>query len=186
MKDSVLLGKSIQIMLKLCLVALLALAMLPWLSPTSHLGGFFLCMYGIAHLLPANHQAFGDIYYHFTPLTRLIGIIGSLINLLPLFLGVIVILKMCQTFAEKNIFTAYNANAFSKLGILYLLSALVLQPISQMLFSFAISLTHPPHLLAFGIDISNLTAIIFSLLLIISGQVMKKAYQMAEEQKLVI
>lgn len=185
-KQSMLFCRGMQTLLKLLFLTLLMMAILPWLNSTSVSGGFFLSLYGISHFLPANHQTFGDVYYHFNLMTKVLGIIGSVISLSPLLFGIAVMLKVCKNYAEKNIFTVYNARAFSKLGILYFLSAIILQPISQMFFSFAISLTHPPHLIAFGLDISNLTALIFSLLLIISGQIMKKAYQISEEQKLVI
>lgn len=190
MAKQLIFSQGMQLSLKLLFLALFMMAILPWIGSATPLGSFFLTFYGIAHFFPATQQNFSDSYYHFNSMTRILGMLGSLICLSPLFIGLILMLRVCKNYTENNVFSYYNAAAFSKLGILYLLSALVLQPVSQMFFSFAISLTYPPlnhhYSISFGLDTNNITALIFSLLLIISGQIMKKAYHMAEEQKLVI
>lgn len=181
-------SNNIRRLLSALLVVLIAMAILPWLIPTSKVGGFILSMYGIPNYLPKNHQAFGDPMYAFRWLTRVLGILGSSINLLPSFIATLVMIKVCKNYSLNNIFSASNASAYSKLGMLYLLSALVLQPVSQMIFSYAISTDNPigHHYVSFGVDISNLSAIFFSILLIIVGQVMKLGHHMAKEQALII
>lgn len=181
-------SNNIRRLLSTLLVVLVIMAVLPWLIPTSKIGGFILSMYGVPNYLPSNHQVFGDPMYAFKAITRLLGIIGSSICLLPSFLATIVMLKVCKHYSLNNIFSAENANAYSKLGLLYLLSALVLQPMSQMFFSYAISTDNSlgHHYVSFGVDISNISAIFFSILLIIVGQVMKLGHRMAQEQELII
>lgn len=181
-------GGHIRLLLSLLLIALIIMAILPWLIPTSKVGGFLLSMYGIPNYLPENHQTFGDPMYHFTWLTRILGMLGSSICLLPSFIATLVMRQVCNNYSMKNLFSAVNANAYSRLGILYLLSALVLQPTSQAFFSYAVSTNNPlgHHYISFGVDISNLSAIFFSILLIIVGQVMKIGHRMAKEQELII
>lgn len=181
-------SNNVRRLLSVLLIVLVVMAILPWLIPTSKIGGFILSMYGIPNYLPGDHQAFGDPMYAFKGITRLLGIVGSSISLLPSLLATRVMLKVCQHYSLNNIFSADNAHAYSKLGLLYLLSALVLQPISQMFFSYAISTDNPlgHHYISFGVDISNLSAIFFSILLIIIGQVMKLGHRMAQEQELTI
>lgn len=181
-------SNNIRRLLSALLVLLVVMAILPWIIPTSKVGGFILSMYGIPNYLPENHQVFGDPMYAFKTTTRLLGIIGSSISLLPSFIATLVMVKVCKNYSLHNIFSAANANAYSKLGVLYLLSALVLQPISQIIFSYAISTDNlvGHHYISFGVDISNLSAIFFSILLIIVGQVMKLGHHMAKEQELII
>jgi hypothetical protein len=181
-------GKTLRLFLYVFFVLLLVMAILPWIVPTSNIGRFLLGVFGVIHFIPANHQNIGDVLNNFNLTTRILGVIGSLISLLPLLISTLVMIKLCNNYSHKNIFSVANANAYSKLGVLYLLSALILQPLSQMLFSFGISLSGMigPHFIAFGIDISNLTAIFFSVMLIIIGQVVKAGYKIAEEQALTV
>ncbi len=187
-EHTIVIGKALRVFLPMFFVLLLIVAILPWIMPTSNIGGFLLSIFGVTHFLPVNHQNIGDALYNFNLTTRILGIMGSFISLLPLLISTLVMIKLCNNYSHNNVFSVANANAYSRLGILYLLSAIILQPLSQMFFSFGISLSNKigPHFIATGFDISNLTAIFFSVILIIIGQVMKAAHKIAEEQALTV
>jgi hypothetical protein len=181
-------SKNMRLFLRLSRILLLIMAVLPWMIPTTKIGGFLLSIYGVPAYLPIAHQSFGDSFYNFNWLSRSIGIFGSGLCLLPLFFGIVVILNIYKNNSVDKIFSAENASACSQLGILYLLSALLLQPLSQAFFSLSASLDNPvgQHFISFSFEISNLTAIFFSVLLIIMGRIMRIGHQMREEQKLTI
>ena len=61
-------------------------------------------------------------------------------------------------------------------------------PTSQIFFSLCASINNPAgqRFIAFGINVNNLTAIFFAIILIVIGQVMKLGQKISEEQELTI
>ena len=116
------------------------------------------------------------------------GIAGALVSLLPLLIGLHKLIQLFKNYIQGNIFTATNAKIYGILGYLCLLSALLFQPLCDVLYSLAISINYPAghRYIAFGFGNTNLTAIICGAFLIIVAQVMRIGHKINEEQELTI
>ena len=99
-----------------------------------------------------------------------------------------IMIKLSKRYATGKVFTLDNAKSYSRLGLIYLLSALLLQPLSDMFFSLCVTINNPigQRMISFGINVNNLTAIFFALVLIVIGQVMKLGHKISEEQELTV
>lgn len=119
---------------------------------------------------------------------KLIGIAGSFFNLLPFVLSLVWLIRLFKNYAIGDIFTVQNAKIYSHLGYVCLLSALVFQPISQALFSLAVSINYAvgQRFIAFGFGGGNLTAIIGGAFLIVIAYVMRIGHEINEERNLTI
>lgn len=116
------------------------------------------------------------------------GIAGALVSLLPLLIGLYKLIQLFKNYIQGNIFTAANAKIYGVLGYWCLLSALLFQPLSDALYSLAISINYPAghRYIAFGFGNTNLTAIICGAFLIIVAHVMRIGHKINEEQELTI
>lgn len=119
---------------------------------------------------------------------KLIGITGSLFNLLPFILSLFGLIQLFKNYAIGDIFTTQNAKIYSRLGYICLLSALLFQPISQALFSAAVSINYTAghRFIAFSFGGGNLTAIIGGAVLIVIAYVMRIGHEINEERNLTI
>jgi hypothetical protein len=181
--------------LRICqilLTILILMAVIPWIIPASTIGDFMLGMYSITNYIQhqdfSGVQPFSKAIANFNGLSRVLGFIGSVISLLPLLSGTIIMIKLSKKYARGQVFNLENAKSYSKLGIIYLLSSILLQPISEMLFSLCVSINNPvgKRFIAFSFNINNVTAIFFAIMLIVIGQVMKQGQKISEEQELTI
>lgn len=184
-----LISTSIRILLTLrvLLVVLLLMAIIPWIIPTSIVGSFLIQWYSIMNLIEPKY--FDHFLNNLSLLSRVFGIIGSFISLLPLIIGTFIMIKVSKNYIIGDVFSFFNTKSYRNLGILYLLSALLLQPLALVLFSLSVSFIHNPigkKFIAVGININNLTAIFFAVVLIVIGQVMKLGQQINEEQALTV
>ena len=96
--------------------------------------------------------------------------------------------KFTKSYVVGDVFNYANAKSYSVLGVIYLLSAVFLQPISDILFSLCVSLNNPVGQRFIGISftVSNLTAIFFAILLIIIGRVMQLAQKINDDQEFML
>lgn len=119
---------------------------------------------------------------------KLIGLVGSFFNLLPFVLSLVWLIKLFKNYALGDIFTVQNAKIYSRLGYVCLFSALLLQPVSQILFSLAVSINYTvgQRFIAFGFGGGNLTAIIGGASLIVIAYVMRIGHEIDEERNLTI
>jgi len=191
----ILTSKIMLLILRILFVILLLMAIIPWVVPTSFVGSFLMSMFGAQQFTSTTklyHLTGAELisvpFYNSNLLSRSLGFIGSMISLLPLLAGTMIMLKLSKRYAMGKIFTLNNAKAYSILGVIYLLSALLLQPLSQVFFSLCATINNPAgqRTIAFGIDINNLTAIFFAIVLIVIGQVMKFGQKINEEQELTV
>lgn len=178
-------SKTMLIILRILFLLLIVIAVIPWLAPTSKISEVLFGVYGIPHYTTKN---FGEVVSNFTLLNRSLGFIGSIISLLPLFIGVLIMLRLSKNYASGSVFSIANAKSYSRLGIIYLLSAIILQPISQILFSLCATINNPvgQRSISITFDIANLTAIFFAIMLVVIGQVMKLGQKISEEQELTV
>ncbi len=119
---------------------------------------------------------------------KLIGITGSFFNLLPFILSLLGLIQLFKNYAIGDIFTTQNAKIYSRLVYICLLSALLFQPISQALFSVAVSINYTAghRFIAFSFGGGNLTAIIGGAVLIVIAYVMRIGHEINEERNLTI
>lgn len=119
---------------------------------------------------------------------QLLGMIGSLVGLLPLWLGFLWLTNLFKNYAMGMIFTLANAKIYGKLGWLSIISALIVQPLTESLFSVTATINNPPgqRIIAFGFSNTNFTAIICGVFLIIVARVMTIGHHINEEQQLTI
>lgn len=119
---------------------------------------------------------------------KLIGLVGSFFNLLPFALSLVCLIKLFKSYALGEIFTIQNARMYSRLGYICLFSGVLLQPISQILFSIAVSINYTAgqRFVSFSFSGGNLTAIIGGASLIVIAYVMQIGHEINEERNLTI
>lgn len=145
-----------------------------------------------AYFEPAiGHSITGDlrtVLQRFQWNNKAFGIAGALVSLLPLLIGLYKLTQLFKNYIQGNIFTAANAKIYGILGYLCLLSALLFQPLCDVLYSLAISINYPAghRYIAFGFRNTNLTTIICGAFLIIIAHVMRIGHKINEEQELTI
>ena len=124
--------------LRVLFALLIFMAIIPWLFPVSALGRFLTSLYSFSHLISyeQNYEYFSQ---HMSFSSQILGIAGSFVSLSPLLIGVFIMMKLSKNYIQGQVFNLYNAKAYRKLGWIYLLSALLLQPLAQVLFSLSIS-----------------------------------------------
>lgn len=181
-------SKTMLLVLRILLMLLILMAIIPWIAPTTAFGKFLLSLQGFPAIMNANHKNIDEFMLTLTPLSRFFGFIGSVITLLPLFLGTMIMLKLSKNYISGKIFNLDNAKSYIQLGIVYFVSALLLQPIYQMFFYLCATINNPAgqRVIAFGIGVDSLTAIFFAIVLIVIGQVMKLGQKISEEQELTV
>lgn len=179
-------SKKIIFMLRVFLVLLILVAIIPWLIPNSSISAGIFGFYGVPFNI--NHGDFASVINNFNVVSQLFGVIGAMVSLFPLFVGTIFMIWLSKCYIAGNVFTLVNAKLYSKLGFVYLFSAILLQPISQILFSLAVSINNPAghRFINISFSVGNLTAIFFALVLIVIGQVMQLGHKISEEQDLTI
>ncbi|TXI92414.1 MAG: DUF2975 domain-containing protein [Neisseriales bacterium] len=174
-------SKRVQLILKIIFILLLFFISYSWLFPQSS--------FSHAVLGPSlGGYATESQIDQFQLNNQLIGFTGSFLGLLPLFIGLRWLIKLFTNYARGEIFTVINVKSYSRLGYLCLLSALLFQPLSQMILAIAVSINYPKghRFIAFSFDNTNLTAIIVGICLIVIAYVMQIGHELQEEQKLTV
>lgn len=171
----------VQLILKIVFVIILFLISYGWLFPKSSFSHAILgpSLGGYATESQINQFQLNN---------QLIGYTGSLVGLLPMFMGLLWLIKLFANYAKGEIFTAGNTRCYSHLGYLCLASALFLQPLSQMILAIAVSINYPKgqHFIAFSFDNTNLTAIIVGICLIVIAHVMQIGHKLQQEHELTV
>lgn len=181
-------SKMIFLILQILFIILLLMAIIPWIFPKIELSKFLLSLQGFSATINTTHKNIDEFMSTITFSSRIFGVIGSIFAVLPLLLGTMIMLKVSKNYVNGVVFSLDNAKSYRQLGIVYLISALLLQPIYQMFFYLCITINNPidQRIIAFGLGIDSLTAIFFAIVLIIIGQVMKLGQKINEQQELTI
>ena len=180
-------SKTLLLISRVLLGLLIFIALVPWIFPTSDFNYFIVSLYSFAHLIDAHDVPY--FFQHISLLSRCLAIVGSLVSLFPLLMGTIILIKLAKNYIQGQVFNLFNAKSYRKLGWIYLLSALFLQPLAQVFFSLSISFIHEhigKRFIAISIDVNTLTQIFFAMVLVIIGHVMQLAQRMQAEQDLTI
>jgi len=123
-----------------------------------------------------------------TPLSRCIGVLGTVISQLPFFVGILILKNLFQNYKKGQIFSLQNAKDYQYLGGLFFLYGILAKPIGEMLMILTATLSNPPGhryiSLAFGTP--NLEVLFCGLLIVVISWVMIEAYKLQDDQKLTI
>lgn len=115
-----------------------------------------------------------------TGLAKSIGIFTSLIYCLPIWLGFFILRAVFINYQQGQIFVFENAKSYQKLGWLFFLSALLIQPLCGLGMTLAATLSNPPGhryiTLSFGAP--NLETIFCGIILIIISWVMIEGHRL--------
>ena len=123
-----------------------------------------------------------------TPMTKLMGFIASLVGLCPLLLGLFILKPVFQNYGKGEIFNIFNARHYTYLGWIFFLNALITVPLSDMLMTLAVTLSNPPghRFISIGFGTPNLEALFCGALVIVISWVMLEGHKLQEEQKLIV
>ncbi|HQS84039.1 MAG: hypothetical protein B7Y25_06520 [Alphaproteobacteria bacterium 16-39-46] len=127
-------------------------------------------------------------YQNWTPLSKTIGFIGSVIDCLPLFLSLFVLKSIFKNYQKGEIFISQNALYYKRLGIFFFLDALLAKPLSGMLQVLAVTCSNEPghRYITFSLGTPNLEDLFCGLLIIVISWVMLEASKLQDDQKFTI
>lgn len=181
-------SKTMLISLRIFSIIVILMAVVPWLFPTTGVAKFLLSLQGFNAVINASHKNIDEVMLTMTSLSKVLGFIGSTITLLPLFIGTVIMMKVSENYINGKEFTMHNAKAYRLFGFIFLVDAILLQPLYQMLFYACVTINNPvgQRVIAFTYEIKSLTAIFFALILILIGHVMMLGQKITEEQALTI
>lgn len=123
-----------------------------------------------------------------TPLSKFVDFIATLVGLLPTILGLFVLKAVFRNYQKGDIFNAYNARHYKYLGWIFFSDALILKPLSDMLMVLGVTLSNPPghRYITIGYGNPNVEELFCGVLVIVISWVMVEGYKLQEEQKFVI
>ncbi len=181
-------GKTMLLILRTLFSILILMVIFPWMFPNSGVGKFMLSIQNFNNFIDAAHKNIDSFMLNLTPLSGLFGFIGSIITELPLLLGSLIMIKVAKNYKNGQIFTLSNAKCYRLLGIIYLLEALLLKPLSEIFFYLCVTINNPVghRMIGFSFTIDNLTSIFLAIILIAIGHVMVLGQKINEEQSLTV
>lgn len=122
------------------------------------------------------------------PLTQFLGCCAELIEFIA-FWGILYCLsKIFHRYKIGEIFSLYNAKFYYTIGKLLFIDALLAQPISDALWSIAITYSNPVghRMICVSLGSPNIMAIMIGLLVIFISWIMIEGSKIEEEQQLII
>jgi hypothetical protein len=181
-------SKTMLFILRILLGMLILMVIIPWVFPNTETGKFLLSIQNFNNFIDASHKNIDDFMLTLIPLARLFGVIGSIVTALPLVIGIKIMLRVANNYKDGQIFTLSNAKSYRLLGVIYLLEAIILKPLSEAFFTMCVTINNPPgqKMIAFAFTLGNMTAIFFASILIMIGHVMVLGQKMNEEQQLTV
>jgi hypothetical protein len=123
-----------------------------------------------------------------TSILKLLGFSAEIIGVLPFIISLFFLKAIFENYKKRDIFTIKNAILYRRLGFLFLISALVIKPLSEMLMILAVTFTNPPghRYLTISYGTPNFISLFYGILVIIVSWVMLEANRMNDEQKFTI
>ena len=125
--------------------------------------------------------------HHFSAAAKFLCLTGSLIELLPMWLGFLVLAKLFHNYHQQIVFSTVNTLCYYRLGLLLCLNA-IMRPLADVFFSLGYTIQNPPgqKIIGIAIDSTNIESIIVGLLVVVISWIMHEAQKIHEEQTLVI
>ena len=123
-----------------------------------------------------------------TPLIQLLGICGSLVEAIPLLLGLMILKVLFKNYQQGDIFSYDNAKSYQQLGWLFFLQGFIAKPISELLLVLAATYGNAPghRYLSLGFGTPNFEVLFCGTLIIVISWVMREATKLQHEQRLTI
>jgi len=123
-----------------------------------------------------------------TPTLKLLGFCADLIGTLPFLISLFFLKILFAHYKSGEVFSRRNAILYRKLGLLYLIDALLIQSLSQTLMILAVTFTNPPghRYLSISFGTPNLSSLFYGVLVIIVSWVMLEASRLHDEHKFII
>jgi hypothetical protein len=128
----------------------------------------------------------GEVQWTF--LTRGIAFCSSLIELLPVMIGLYALIKIFQKYRLGEIFNAENARYYRLIGFMFFMDALIAKPIGECLMTLALTLNSPPGQRYIGLSFgsTNIEALFVGAVVIVVSWVMLEASKLHDEQRLTV
>ncbi len=179
------LSKTMLVFFRTWFLLIAALTILPWTLPANKLCAFLLTVFP---QISALSNSYDTIFSSISITARLLGLIGMVLGLFPMLAGSLIMLRLTKNYIRKEVFSLKNATSYTQLGIVFLLSALLLGPLSDAFISLAATINNPVghRTISIGFGSPNLTEIFFSIIFIILGRVMRLGHKISEEQALTV
>lgn len=123
-----------------------------------------------------------------TPILKLLGFSAGMIGVLPFLISLFVLKAIFANYQRGEIFSVKNAILYRKLGILFLLDALLIKSLSQTLMVLAVTFTNSPghRYLTVSFGAPNLTSLFYGMLVLLVSWVMLEASKIYEENKFTV
>lgn len=123
-----------------------------------------------------------------TLLYKIIGAIGHIISLLPLFLSLFILKSIFQNYKNGEIFSTSNAIHYKRLGWLCFLNALLANPVGNGIMIMSTTLSNPPGERCLNIIFGypSLEGLFCGAILIVISLVMVEASKLNDEQKFTV
>ena len=121
-------------------------------------------------------------------LPRTICCLGEMIGRLPLFIGLMILLKLFNNYKKGEIFSLQNIKYYQYLGWLFFLDALVARSLSDLIMIGGATLSNPPghRYISLSFGTPNVEALFCGLLVLVISWIMREGYRLQEEQKLIV
>ena len=109
---------------------------------------------------------------------------GELIGLLPLWLGLLALIKIFKNYQNQAIFILDNARLYQKLGWLCFLNAFMMRPLSDILLTLGLTFDKGPghRYIELGFGTPNLQDILMGTMIVIIAQVMIEGHRLQQDQ----
>ena len=130
-----------------------------------------------------------DIAKHtLTNTTRLIGLTGTVLGVLPFSSSLIVLTQIFKRYRKNQVFTLQNVRSYKALGYIFVISSLIAKPLSGMLLVLCATLSNPPghRYILITYSLPNLEALFSGFIIILIAKVMLIGHQLQTEQNSVI
>jgi hypothetical protein len=125
---------------------------------------------------------------HWNGLTKSLGFLSSLVDVLPILLGLLILKTVFRNYQRGDIFNAYNAKQYKRLGYLFFLAAFITQPLSGMLKVLAITFSNPSgqRTIQIGFGTPTFETLFCGVLILVISWVMAEGCKLQEDQKFTI
>lgn len=123
-----------------------------------------------------------------TPSLKCLAFGADFLGLLPFLLSLLVLKALFKNYQNGLVFSIKNAIYYRRLGILFLLNAFIIQPLSHTLMVLAVTANYPPghRYLTISFGTPNLSALFYGFLVVFVSWVMYEASKLYEEQQFTI
>lgn len=124
----------------------------------------------------------------FTPMMKVLGFLGSLLEISPVFLGCWFLRKIFKNYRRNEIFSYDNARFYQKLGGLFFYDAFIVKPLSYALFILIATLPNGSghRFISISFNTDSFKSLFCGLVVLVIAWVMKEGCRLQEEQQFTV